>query len=335
MEGDHLASRLLQPEEINENEIDSFASEGVVFYKLLKMNVLQAKQVSILDYLERKGYKPLSMHGSEVKFIAQYRGERTASLTVSRDGKLFCDFGFDNKGGDVIDLAKLINGYSTTSEALADIESTMGGMYCVSAFTSAPRRPNDSRYHYDVFPLTNSRLINYAASRGIPQDILCLECVEVHFFSNECQSTPLLYIGFPCRSGGYELRNDAKSDFCKITIGQKDISIIGDVSGSTCLVFEGFFDYLSAKTMGWVAPPSYTAIVLNSTSNAMKAIKILQTAREVHLWLDDDDTGKRTAAKLLRILPRAIDLTGQGYLCESNDVNDFVAKRDHPLAGKK
>ena len=299
------------------------------------MNILQAKQVSILDYLQRKGYKQLGILGSNVKYIAQYRGERTASLMVSRDGKLFCDFGNDNKGGDVIDLAKLINGYTTTSQALADIESTMGGMYCVSAFTSAPRQANISKYKYQIFPLCNGRLISYAASRGIPQKVACLECVEVHYYCDEYQVTPFYYIGFRNRTGGYELRNDSNNHFCKITVGQKDISIIGDVLGSTCLVFEGFFDYLSAKTMGWVAAPMYTAIVLNSTSNAKRAIPILQTAREVHLWLDDDATGASTAAKLLRVIPRAIDFTGQGYLCGSNDVNDFLAKRDHPLAGKK
>ena len=84
----------------------------------------------------------------------------------------------------------------------------------------------------------------------------------------------LLCVGFPNRSGGYEIRNK----FFKGCIAPKDITHIRQTEpGETCCLFEGFMDYLSFLTLRQARHPDRPAldgqeyIVLNSVSNLSKA----------------------------------------------------------------
>lgn len=282
------------------------------------MNCKEAKTISIHEYLTRKGYAPLHTYHGEVQYIARHRDEQTGSLMVTADGTLYHDWGAD-QGGSIVDLAMAIMGTRDVSIALRDIEATMGASYRHNTITSiSPVTSRVSRYEdVEAMPLTAPALIQYAASRGIPQDVLMQWCCEVHYRIHGYDHS-WYAIGWPNRSGGYELRSAMRCG--KGAIAPKDISILGDITGSTCLVFEGFFDYLSAVTMGWL-DDGRTAIVLNSTALAKRAIPLLQTASEVHTWLDADDAGRRATLQIQEVIPGAQDYSG--VLGVHADVNDF------------
>ena len=289
------------------------------------MNALQAKQISIHDYLRRKGYDIIHQYPCDIQYIAKYRGERTGSLMVSRDGRAFHDWGSGAKGS-IIDLAMTILGTNDVSAALRDIEVTMGSSYVPSPQASpipySSQTPKKETYR--VGPLQSPGLLSYAASRGIPAEIITRMCGEVHIYASANQMEPYRYIGWQNRAGGYELRNNTSpAPWRKRCIGTKDITIFGEIDGSTCLVFEGFFDFLSAMAMGWIPADGRSAIVLNSVALVKRAIPLLQRALEVHLWLDDDEPGILATTIIILHVPSAVDCTGRRLLQGKQDLNDF------------
>ncbi|MDU1891964.1 MAG: toprim domain-containing protein [Dysgonomonas sp.] len=60
----------------------------------------------------------------------------------------------------------------------------------------------------------------------------------------------------------------------------------------TCLVFEGFMDYLSYLTIKKINKPIVDTVILNSVSNLSKAIDIIKSHSKVYTYLDNDEAGR-------------------------------------------
>ena len=137
---------------------------------------------------------------------------------------------------------------------------------------------------------------------------------------------PYFAVGFPNRSGGYEIRNK----FFKGCIAPKDITHIRqEQTKETCYLFEGFMDYLSFLTLRLERCPGRPEldgqdyIVLNSTARLSKAIRPLGGYESIHCFLDNDKAGMEAVQELreeygMRIRD-ASHIYG-GY----NDLNDFL-----------
>lgn len=114
---------------------------------------------------------------------------------------------------------------------------------------------------------------------------------------------PYFAVGFPNRSGGYEIRNK----LFKGCIAPKDITHIRqEQPKETCYLFEGFMDYLSFLTLRLERCPDrpdldgQDYIVLNSTSNLSKAIRPLGGYERIHCFLDNDKAGMEAVQELRR-----------------------------------
>ena len=169
-----------------------------------------------------------------------------------------------------------------------------------------------------IEPLHSGSLCSYLYHRGISWRIAQNYCVEIRYYLHG-HNREYYAIGFPNRAGGYEIRNP----YFKGAIAPKDISIIGDTNANTCLVFEGFMDFLSAVEMSWFSSDSMSAVILNSTSLVERAISALEKAERILCMLDGDDSGEITTAKICNELPQALDssslFTKQGF----KDLNDL------------
>lgn len=290
------------------------------------MNTLEAKRISIHEYLRRKGITPVRHYSCDVAYRAPNRAEKTPSLMVSLDGTMFHDWGGDDGAkGTIIDLAMLLCGTSSIAVALRDIEATMGGIAsarCSPASAYTPRTNARRIERYTVGPLQSPALLAYGASRGIPAHILSGACSQVELLGHVGREGQYRYIAWQNRAGGYELRRPGEDPWAKRCLGTKDISVLGEPTGRICLVFEGFFDYMSAVAMGWLPREGLSAIVLNSTALAARAIPLLSRAAEVHLWLDNDASGHQTARLIASALPRVLDCSR--FLAGTNDINDFL-----------
>ena len=157
--------------------------------------------------------------------------------------------------------------------------------------------------------------------RRIPGAILSRYCFEVkaHLETDgeetaEKTSKPVIAVGFPNRSGGYELRKEPFVNASGQTVDgmkkctSKDISVIssdghflkeGDArSSDRVMVFEGFIDFLSYLAWNKVTVPGCDCVVLNSTSMYRSAMDVLSSYPNVVCFLDNDDAGRRATRSI-------------------------------------
>ena len=176
--------------------------------------------------------------------------------------------------------------------------------------------------------LKSPALLAYLRERKIDTDVARKECVEVRY---TCNGKRYYAIGFRNRSGVYELRNR----WFKGRIAPKDISHIKSNAckvNATCLVFEGFMDYLSFLTLGKRGClPCFDAmesdcIVLNSVTNICKALPLLREYDKTVCLLDNDAAGRNAFASLYKALnDNAEDMSSlyEGF----KDLNDYLKDR--------
>ena len=175
----------------------------------------------------------------------------------------------------------------------------------------------------EVMPLSSPALFSYLRERGINTELAKRECREVHYLTD---GKPYFAVGFPNRSGGYEIRNK----FFKGCIAPKDITHIRQTEpGETCCLFEGFMDYLSFLTLRQERHPDRPAlggqdhIVLNSVSNFSKALRPLGDYERIHCFLDNDRAGLEALREIQREYGsrvRDASYVYSGY----KDLNDYL-----------
>ena len=175
----------------------------------------------------------------------------------------------------------------------------------------------------EVMPLSSPALFSYLRERGINTELAKRECREVHYLTD---GKPYFAVGFPNRSGGYEIRNK----FFKGCIAPKDITHIRQTEpGETCCLFEGFMDYLSFLTLRQERHPDRPAldgqdcIVLNSVSNLSKALRPLGDYERIHCFLDNDRAGLEALREIQReygLRVRDASHVYSGY----KDLNDYL-----------
>ena len=285
------------------------------------MNTQQAKQIRIDDYLARLGYNPKRADARRLMYLSMLtpNGEQTPSFQVSADGHAFHDWS-TGASGSIVDLAMYIIGTHDVSVALAHIESTVGCPASVVTKTNSFSLYQQYKPSLEVFSVQelNSRaLLAYARSRGIPADIARAYCSEVRY-RIASSGREFYSLGWSNDSGGWELRNR----FSKVAAAPKDVSTVNDLSDCTFLVFEGFFDFLSAVALRWFRPMEMNAVVLNSTALLDRALPLLQQASRIICLLDNDESGRRATASILEACPLAE--AHSHIFSECKDLNDYL-----------
>lgn len=292
------------------------------------MNILQAKLIDIVEYLEKEGHKPTKSKGKKHWYLSPIRCENTPSFKVDSQKNVWFDYGL-GKGGDILDLVMELNNVRSTSDALTILDHKSP---VVSHTIRQPR--NDIQQSQDecqmhniqYSPLKHQALLSYIAKRKIDTQLSRVYCCEVHY---DLHNKHYFGIAFRNRKGGYEIRNP----YYKGCIGHKDITVIKqskERNQEHVLVFEGFMDFLSyqmlliARNEGLCIPYPCDYIVLNSINCLDKALEELQSYQVVHSFLDNDDGGRRTYEAMKKILGDIVvdeSCRYRGY----NDLNDFIA----------
>ena len=208
------------------------------------MDIETARHIALDKFLESLGHSPVRRKGNVLWFLSPLREERTASFKV--DNRLSCwyDFGL-GRGGGIIALAMELYRSNDITYLLGCIGRSAPNT--IRRFVHDVKKQEQSPTFTDigVFPLKSPALFAYLHERNIDADVARNECLEVHY---TCNGKRYYAIGFRNRSVGYELRNR----WFKGCIAPKDISYIMFNAGkvnATCLVFEGFMDYLSFLTL--------------------------------------------------------------------------------------
>ena len=295
------------------------------------------KRYPIVEYLERKGIKPVRRTPVYALYRSPLRAETHPSFKVDTEKNLWIGYA-EGRGGSIIDLCMRLEG-CTLSEAIHRLGQTAPDNTVYSFhkdFSQNNLQPtmaaNEARKLIsisDTLPphlqkyLTKERCINL--EKAMP----FLKCISYEVKGQRYQA-----IGFANQSGGYELRDD---NTFKGTIAPKDITPIctdkiTDKMQPIC-VFEGFIDFLSFLSMKEKITSVY--LVLNSVSNVAKAIRHLNDRHLTHIraFLDNDDAGRRAVQEFARAGFQVEDMSR--YYKDFKDLNEFHVSRVHEQKKQK
>jgi DNA primase len=289
------------------------------------MNAAQAKTIKIADYLQSLGYSLTKIHGYNYWYRSPYREEQTASFKVDTNKNTWHDFG-TGEGGDIIDLAQKI-GNCSVETSLQNIAGLCAYRHTVN--NANMQTDNSSFFHskntlqennpattiLNILPITHPKLIEYVNERKIDLVLANLYCREIHY---QNQSGQFFSVEFRNDKDGYELNSPNNFKGC---IAPKEITTIQNNS-DTCLVFEGFWDFLSYLTIQKIEKTKHDVAVLNSTANTEKAMNFLKTHKEIYTYLDNDESGRKATELIKSANMTVYNRSSQfaGY----KDLNDYL-----------
>lgn len=252
------------------------------------MNCEQIKQtVSISAVLESFSLFPVKENRRTAFYLALDRVEKIPSFCVDFIKNSAFDFG-TGKSYDVISIVQQIKKCSV-SEALKYLSSLQTQAY--PEYLSEKINYETENRILKINEIRHPALIQYLKLRKVADQKKWVR--EVHY---ELNGRKYFGIGFKNDSNGFEIRNK----YAKLCLGSKDVTWIKNSNNmnNDVAVFEGFFDYLSFRSIESQFNLTCDCLVLNSTAMLFKAEKVLKSFQKILLFLDNDDNGKFVASKV-------------------------------------
>jgi hypothetical protein len=288
------------------------------------MTLPKIKQISIQEYLNNMGIHPAKNYGYYGLYNCPYREDRNASFKVDYNKNVWYDFGA-SEGGSIIDLVMKLNN-CLLKEAIAEINqylsTTVRQMntfsFHGSTISDKTNKETPTTVIQDIVPIIHPKLIVWIQEREIDLDLANKYCRKIHYRNRE---KDYFSIGFGNDKGGYEL---SSPPYFKGCISPKDITTIRRNS-NTCLVFEGFWDFLSYLTIRKIEKSKHDITVLNSVTNVEKAMDFLKTHREIYTYLDNDEAGQK-AIELIKSNCVSVNNRSERY-AGFKDLNDYLCQK--------
>ena len=291
------------------------------------------KRYPIVEYLERKGIKPVRRTPAYALYRSPLRAETHPSFKVDTEKNLWIDYA-EGRGGSLIDLCMRLEG-CTLSEAIHRLGQTAPDNTVYSShkdFSQNNLQPtmaaNETRKLISISDTLPPHLQEYLTK------VRCIDLEKAKAFlkciSYEVRGRRYQAIGFANQSGGYELRDNGTF---KGAIAPKDITLIVtdkqtehaiDKPLPVC-VFEGFMDFLSFLSMK--EEIASHCLVMNSVSNVARTIRYLNDHNLTHIraFLDNDDAGRRTVQEFVKVGFKVEDMSR--YYKDFKDLNEFHVYR--------
>jgi len=305
------------------------------------MRTQEARQIPIIDYLDRIGAKfartQNGTNGQEHVYHSPIRDDVKPSLCVNVSKNIWSDVP-EGVGGRLIELVCHVNSLqkNDVSGALSIldsifpvvIKSSLAVSKIISAKTTQEKLTQETSLFNTVSLEITGKTVNNAT--GLKKKSVAIEIKQVkplfsfplkNYLSDtrkinlniadqyikevHCQLTVtgnnFYAIGF--KSGAtYSLRNKNFKGFAGTGA---DITIF-DYQTSNILVFEGFIDFLSYLTAKKVSKPPFTCVVLNSSVMIGRLITYVNNApriSSIHYFRDRDELeGKNTGLNTLKEL---------------------------------
>ena len=258
------------------------------------------KRYPIVEYLERKGIKPVRKTPTYAMYRSPLREETHPSFKVDTEKNLWIDYA-EGRGGSLIDLCMRMEG-CTLSEAIRRLGQNApdNGIYSsLNDFMSNNSQPmmaiNGARRLIgisDTLPPYFQEYLMKERCIDLEKATPFLKCISYEVRGRHYQA-----IGFANLSGGYELRDDKTF---KGTIAPKDITPIFTDRAEPVCIFEGFMDFLSFLSMK--EEITNHCLVMNSVSNVARTIRYLNDRHLTHIraFLDNDEAGRRAVQYFIK-----------------------------------
>ncbi len=299
---------------------------------LTKFSCDDANQIDLVNYLSSLGHKPSKIGGNDYWYLSPLRKEKEASFKVHKNKNVWYDHGIA-KGGSMIDF--VIEYYHcNVSEALQKI-SLFHPQNILKNIAGGPpfhlpqigvRNEEDAgetaiKIIAAKKPITDLLLCSYLRQRKIDKSIADKYCYEVAFKVNG-KERDFTAIGFKNNAGGYELRNE----FFKGSSSPKDVSYFDNNVPNKIKVFEGFFDFLSDRTINQNQPELTNFLVLNSLAFFERSLIVMEKHQSIHLYLDNDTAGRKCSSLAEK---RSIKFKDESKLYQGcKDLNEWITKTE-------
>ena len=234
-----------------------------------------------------------------------FRSERTSSFHILPHGYAWTDFGDGSRGG-VVELVMRLESCEREAaiEKLREIRADKSvSQHIQRPFGQSKPARQASFKVISISQLQDEDLLSYTHSRGISEATIRRFCSEVAIRTGGKVKT---YIGFLNNDEGFVLRSPEKGKSGKRCTNSAPTYL--NVDGVNCAepssdsvaVFEGFFDFLSYMelTSDRLSHPKQDICVLNSVVNAQTAADFIRSHQTIHLYLDNDEAGRKTSAAI-------------------------------------
>ena len=285
------------------------------------------KRYPIVEYLERKGIKPVRRIPAYALYHSPLREDTHPSFKVDTEKNLWIDYA-EGRGGSIIDLCMRLDG-CTLSEAIRILGRNAPDS------TACSSQKADMAMKRSSIPMASAsgvrRLIEI--SDTLPPHLLkyleedrCINLEKAMPFlrciSYEVRGLHYQAIGFANQSGGYELRDNG---IFKGTIAPKDITPIFTDRADPVYIFEGFMDFLSFLSM----KEEFTnhCLVMNSVSNVARSIRYLNERQvfSIRTFFDNDEAGRRATADFVKAGFKVEDMSV--HYRDFKDLNEYHVHR--------
>lgn len=287
------------------------------------------KRYSIVEYLEKKGIKPVRKTPTYAVYRSPLREEVHPSFKVDREKNLWIDYA-EGRGGSIIDLCMRLEG-CTLSEAICRLgQNTLGNT--AHSYSSPKRETSISPNQRKDVTASGTRRLTSISDTLPPhlQEYLKKErCIDLEkttpflkCISYEIRGRRYEATGFANSSGGYELRDN---HLFKGTVAPKDIAPIFENKSQPVCLFEGFMDFLSFLSMK--GEVTNQCLVMNSVSNVARSIRYLnkRNITSVRAFLDNDDAGRKAVQEFVNADFKVEDMTV--YYKDFKDLNEYHVSR--------
>ena len=283
------------------------------------------KRYPIVEYLERKGIKPVRKTPTYAMYRSPLREETHPSFKVDTEKNLWIDYG-EGRGGSIIDLCMRMEG-CTLSEAIRRLGQNApdNGTYnFLNDFVPNNPQPamavNGARRLIEISDTLPPHLQDYLTKErciDLEKAMPFLKCISYEVRGRRYQA-----IGFANLSAGYELRDDKTF---KGTIAPKDITPIFTDRAEPVCIFEGFMDFLSFLSMK--EEITNHCLVMNSVSNVARTIRYLNDRHLTHIraFLDNDEAGRRAVQDFIKAGFHVEDMNI--HYKDFKDLNDYHVSR--------
>ena len=283
------------------------------------------KRYPIVEYLERKGIKPVRKTPTYAMYRSPLREETHPSFKVDTEKNLWIDYA-EGRGGSIIDLCMRMEG-CTLSEAIHRLGQNApdNGTYSfLNDFVPNNSQPvmavNGARRLIEISDTLPPHLQDYLTKErciNLEKAMPFLKCISYEVRSRHYQA-----ISFANLSSGYELRDDKTF---KGTIAPKDITPIFTDRAEPVCIFEGFMDFLSFLSMK--EEITNHCLVMNSVSNVARTIRYLNDRHLTHIraFLDNDEAGRRAVQDFIKAGFHVEDMNI--HYKDFKDLNDFHVSR--------
>lgn len=280
-----------------------------------RISLQQIKEMDMVDYLSTLGFSPAKTRGNNYWYLSPLRQEKTPSFKINRSLNRWFDFGL-GEGGNLVDFGVLFYN-CTVAEFLKRLNAHFSFHQPPPTRHSRAAVPVPEKRIKIVgeFSLNSPYLLRYLEHRRIAIGIAEKYCSQVRY---ELGEKTYYGIGFRNDMGGYEIRNP----YLKLSSSPKGITTFKN-SSEEVIVFEGFMDFLSFKTIRQnLTNDHYNFVVLNSVSFFERARPFLEDHRRILLFLDRDQTGQNCSRYALSLSSQYEDHSS--LYQHHKDFNDWV-----------